>query len=240
MGAPRLLDRKVVNAEVATQKLQQVKEGINLAKKVDALRETVGEEELRLEKFRQESVARVQIEIDAKIAERESLIRGNEKLNEDRLRLQAPIDLQEEWSKVRADKSENEVWQSRLIEQQVSALAREADNQTLSSALLERDSHLKERENLVERTLVGAEEKYELASNELDKAEKKSQAILARATNKEKDVLIREQEVSEWNDSLMKLEGELKEKDVDLTNRERALTDKYETFMRAQRYINNK
>lgn len=240
MGAPRLLDKKVVNAEVATQTLRQVKEGIILAKKVDALRDSVGEEETRLERFRQESVARVQMQIDVKIAERDSLIRENETLKEDRIRLQAPIDLKEEWEKVRADRGENEVWQSKLIEQQVAVLAREADNQTLSDSLLKRDSDLKEKEALIERIFSGAEEKYELASNELDKAEKKSQAVLARANEKEKDILIREQEVNEWNDSLMKLEEELKEKDTDLTNRERALTDKYETFMRAQRYIKDK
>lgn len=240
MGAPRLLEKKAIHAGLETQKLQQIKEGVNLAKKVDTLRATRDEEEKRLEAFRRETIIRIQKEIDSKIAERESLIKDNEKLKEDRIRLNAPIDLKEEWEKVNSSRSENETWQSRLIDQQVALLAKEADTQSLSDVLLKRDSELKEKINLAERTLAEAEKKFEEVSILLDETKMKSKTILKRSSEKEKDVLIREQEVTIWDEDLRRFEKELKEKETDISNREIALKARYEALLKAQKYLAEK
>lgn len=71
----RLLPKKLANAEVATQRKQQIEEGLILSRKIDALRETLQEEECRLALFRSETVKRVQDEIDAKIRERDALLK---------------------------------------------------------------------------------------------------------------------------------------------------------------------
>lgn len=240
MGAPRLLDKKTVNAEQASQQRQKIMEGITLAKKVDALRVSLGDEQERLEKFRIETTKRIQKDIDAIIGEREDLIKGNEKLKEERIRLQAPLDLKEEWEHIRAFHSENETWQSTLINQQVEILAREADSQTLSNTLRKRDSDLKDRETLAERMFKEAEEQFSEASSTLSSSKEKAKEICSRAASKERNVEIREQEVNIWNEDLMSLEKELKEKDTELTNRETALQRRYETFLKAQNYIKNK
>lgn len=240
MGAPRLLDKRVINAEQAAQQRQKIVEGISLAKKVDAVRESLGEEQTRLDKFRAETTKRIQQEIDARINERNELIKGNERLKEERIRLQAPLDLKEEWDRVRATRSENETWTSKLINQQVDILAREADSQTLSSDLYKRDTILKSKEILTERTLLGAESKYESASKYLDEAQSKASETLRRASSKERDVLIREEELEVWNQSLKLLKSQLDAHEIDLSNREEALKVRYETFARAEAYIRSK
>lgn len=242
MSAPRLLDKRTVSAEVATQKAQSIKEGLNLAKKVDVLRETIGEEQEKLEKFRIETTARIQSEIDAKIRERDVILRENQKLREERQRiiLDANIDLEKEWRKVEDDKKSNEIWQEKLIEEQVFLLAEKADSQVLSDATLRRVSEIKEKENITERTLIEAESKFEEASEMLDSAKSKSAAILKKANDKDKEVLIREQEVILWNNDLRTLESSLKGKEIDLSNREIALKVRYETFLKAQKYLQAK
>lgn len=80
MPAPRLLDKKAIVASLATERKQEAQKGLKIAQKVDAVRATLTEEEERLERFRSETIKKVQIEIDAKIAERDALVREIEGL----------------------------------------------------------------------------------------------------------------------------------------------------------------
>lgn len=73
MPAPRLLDKKRVNAELATERKQQIEQGKQLVASIEALREARAEEEEKLERFRKETVRAVQIEIDALIRQRDAL-----------------------------------------------------------------------------------------------------------------------------------------------------------------------
>jgi hypothetical protein len=242
MSAPRLLDKKTVNAEQADQQRQKISEGIMLAKKVDAVRSTFNEEQQRLEEFRISSTAQVQKEIDAKIQERDSIARENEKLRSERMQiiLDANIELETEWRKVKEDKESNGIWQSKLIEQQVNLLARQADAQALSDSLLKRDAELKRKEDLSERTFIGAEEKYDNASKVLEAAEKKSSELFKELKRKENEVLEHESEAYKWDKQLKRLEAQLKDKENELSNREEALRVRYVTFAKAQAYIKSK
>lgn len=73
MAAPRLLDKKTVNAALATERKQQIDEGKRLKESIEALREMKSEEEASLERFRRETVRVVQIEIDDLIRRRDAL-----------------------------------------------------------------------------------------------------------------------------------------------------------------------
>lgn len=72
MAGPQLLPKSVINADLATQRKIQIDQGVALAQKVDAIRETLQEEEKNLELFRANTIAKVQQEIDAKIRECEA------------------------------------------------------------------------------------------------------------------------------------------------------------------------
>lgn len=73
MSGPRLLPKRLINAEVATQKKEQIVQGIAIAKKVDSVREALQTEEKNLETFRAQTIKQVQSEIDTKTIELDML-----------------------------------------------------------------------------------------------------------------------------------------------------------------------
>lgn len=73
MPAPRLLEKRLVNASLATERKQQIDEGMRLTKSIEALRETLAEEQASLERFRRETVKIVQAEINDLLRQRDAL-----------------------------------------------------------------------------------------------------------------------------------------------------------------------
>jgi hypothetical protein len=240
MPAPRLLDKRVVNTEVATQKRQQIQHGIALAKKVDAVRDTLQEEERNLETFRVETIKRVQAEIDVKIKEKDHLESEIARRKEERIKLEAPIDLQEAWREVLEGKVEVSDWRERLTNQSVQQLAREGEIKQSNEELTKRIDEVDRKEGLAERTLKSAEEKFEEASSVFDKAQANSKRLLDIAVKKEKQVVEREIEADERDALIVEREREVNEHETDLSNREKALKVRYDTFVRAQAYIKSK
>lgn len=73
MAGPRLLPKNIVQASLAQERKTEIDKGVKLVKAIEALRETKIEEEQALERFRVETIAKVQIEIDSFIRERDRL-----------------------------------------------------------------------------------------------------------------------------------------------------------------------
>lgn len=73
MAGPRLLPKSIVQASLAQERKIEIDKGVKLVKAIEALRETKTEEEQKLERFRVETIAKVQIEIDSFIWERDRL-----------------------------------------------------------------------------------------------------------------------------------------------------------------------
>lgn len=240
MAGPKLLDKKVVNAEVATQKKHQIDSGLALAKKVDALRETLGNEEQELELFRSRTIAKVQQEIDIKISERDALERSNAVLREDRIRLSAPIDLSQAWEEVKHGKREIVEWKDKLTEQSVNQLAREADIAILAENLLKKENNIEKKDILSERTLSESEQKFTQASDTLERAQRESNKILENAKEIDMRLKVREEDVTNREIYLSEREEKAQTHEVDLANREIKFKSRQEVFIRAQNYIKNK
>lgn len=240
MPAPRLLDKKVVNQELALQKKRDIETGLNLAKKVDAVRQTLGEEEKRLEEFRIHTVARIQVEIDEKIRERDSLIPEIAFLKEERIRAQAPIDLKEEWQKVREDAARNALWEENLGQSQLQVLAQEEDIRVARVQLKELATDTERKNELAERTLSEAEKKFSLASDALERTEREAQEILKRAQERDNHSKVREEDATLREVSLTKREEAVAAHELDLSSREKKLRTRQETFLKAQKYLQAK
>lgn len=69
----RLLDKKLVQASQAQERKIEIDKGIKLTRAIEALRETKVQEEQALERFREETMRKVQTEIDTLIRERDTL-----------------------------------------------------------------------------------------------------------------------------------------------------------------------
>lgn len=240
MPAPKLLDKRILNQELATQKKNQIESGINLAKKVDAVRETLGDEEARLKDFREQSIAKVQMEIDAKIRERDYLEETNKTLRGERILAQAPIDLREEWQRVREDAVDNSSWTERLTRQQIEVLAKEEDILVSSHQLDKEREEIRAEHELAQTNLREAERERTEADIALQRAESEAQRILKTAQQRDNHLRVREEDATLREVSLSKREEEVEAHEVDLSVREQKLRVNQEMFIKAQAYINNK
>lgn len=235
-----LLDKKTVSTDLARQKKLQIDEGVKLATKVDVLRETVLKEEGNLKRFRGETIQFVQKEIDEKIQERDLLEKGNVFLREERIRLSAPIDLTEAWEEVKTGKTEISSWKESLSEKEVRMIARESDVVEGEQSLTKRTETITRKEKLTERTLAGAQDKFEKASITLEKAHEEGSKLVNDAIHREQLVTLRESDATVKEEALLEQEKAAAAHELDLSNRELALKDRYETFVKAQHYINSK
>lgn len=240
MAGPKLLDKRIVNAELATQRKNQIDAGLTMTKKIDVVRDTLQTEEQRLEQFRSESIRKVQQEIDSKIAERDMLERSNAILREDRIRLSAPIDLSEAWAEVKTQKQENAEWKGRLTEQSIELLAREGANKDVGEELAKRVLNTSKKDELTERTLLEAETKFTEASDTLEKAQFESKKLLDSAKEEVKEVKIREDMVETREKYVFEKEQEVNAHEIDLSNREMKLRSRQEIFLKAQNYLKKK
>lgn len=236
----RLLDKRTVNVEIATQRKQQVDLGVSLAKKVDAVRQTLQEEETRLETFRSQTVKKLQDDIDSKVAEKENLERGNVRLREERLLAQAPIDLKEEWQKVREDRTEMANWNERLTLTSVELIAKEAETLEHAQILERLRKEIEERAELSTRTLKEAEKRLAQADVALDSAKKEADLLLASAKQTEAHVKVREEDASLREIYLTQREMSVTEREADLVSREKKLKSRQDLLVKAQNYLAKK
>lgn len=240
MPAPRLLDKRTVNAEVASQKKQQIDLGVSLAKKVDAIRETLNEEEATLDKFRSETLKKVRSEIDAEIQARDSLKAGNAILREERIKLEAPVDLSQAWEEVKLGKEENAALQERLSLESIEQIARESDLVLLGEDLLKQKGNILKKDELAERNLEAAENKYAQADDALLRAEREAQELLKDAQQRENHLKVREEDATTREVSLSRREEDVATHELDLSNREKKLKSRQELFLKAQNYLKSK
>lgn len=228
---------EIVIAKARDRKLE-VDEGIKLAKKVDTLRELAVLEEESLKKFRGETLGVIQSEIDAKVIERDILREENAILQEERIRLSAPIDLTKAWEEVRIDKLNIEAWKSELVGSEVKLIARESDVAEREETLHKKENSIVLKEALIARATTEAQKQFSESEETLSSARAQSAVLIEQATKREQEVSKRETEVTNKETSLVERETQNASHETDLTNRELALKDKYETLAKAQRFIN--
>lgn len=232
MSGPKLLDKRTVNAEVATQRKHEIKTGLVLAKKVDALRETLQAETGNLEKFRSETIAQVQRQIDVKIGEM-TLLEGNlVVMRQEYEKLLTPPDLTEEREKLRkrALNLEHEFIELGQTKQELEHgihlnTLRERNNQEeWQRVSLERERSVL---NLTEASLL-----KEMSTDIMAKARVKSDAMILEVTERDSKSLQREMEVANRErvvesetKRLAKVAKQQKMKDEEIK-------DKYETLQR--------
>lgn len=231
MPAPRLLDKKVVNVELASQKRHQIDQGIAIAKKVDAVRGMLQEEQKNLETFRLETITNVQIEIDNRIKVRDSLNEEVKTLEERKAIALASLDSERESiEKERQILSENE----KRNETRHLALV-DAEND-----LSLRDISIKDEENRVKSIKERAESKLEEADLTLRNTHLSKIEIENRAKEKLVNVGLKEKEVSERQKVVEAREAHIAQREAiiskeekDIINQKIFLADQRETLERA-------
>lgn len=230
MAAPRLLDKRRVTADVASQKAQEVKKGIELAKKVDAVRETLLEEEARAEQFRTKTIAAIQKEIDSKVIERDGLKQQIQYQREELARLQKPLD--DAWASLRTEQEKYQQHSIHLKEWEANIGVRDAEIEKRNKQLDDRERCTDLKHQAAGENLLMTEDMSLQATQTLERAEKEAAGILARVTSKERLVIQREMEEDSRESALQTREEKVAAHEVDLVNRETVLKDRYATLER--------
>ena len=226
----RLLDKKTVNTQVATERKQLIDAGLKLARKVDALRETKQEEEGNLERFRAESIARTKIEIDACIRQRDVLKEEIVSLLE--AKRIASIPLTDEWDKVIERQRVLEDFETGL--RTTSKLLDQRDFETASTQKqtneeLVRIQGLKQQ---VSHTLEKADDVLREANESASRIRNEAQTTLMTAELTNQESIRREQEVSIRETQIDIDLKRIEKADKDLTKREKLLADRNAMYLR--------
>lgn len=226
----RLLDKKNVSIEVATEKKRQIDQGVQLAKKIDALRETKLSEEEQLALYRKQSIARVQLEIDEKLKERDSVAEQIRQRKSELRELRRPLD--GEWQSVKEEKEINRQDRDSNYQRQMEleqGIALNIQRERLNKEEEQRVSS--ERERSV-KALMEADLMRETAGDVLAKAKIKSDSIMDGATRRDETSSKREKAVEIREREVIKEASRLKKVEVAQRNKDREIADKYATLER--------
>lgn len=205
----RLIDKKDILVQKSTERKREIDEGVKLAKSIDTLRETHAKEQQGLKRFRDESLKVIKNEIEIHNKKRDELFKEIQILEEQKILAQAPIDLIKEWTKVKIDQEQIKSTTHDLVERESKVIENETTIQVKENLFAKREETIKENENLTNRFLTEANNKYLLAEkheNESNERAKQTQSILnekdnelrAKETNlsvKERDLHLKEEQI---------------------------------------------
>lgn len=224
----RLLSKSEINKRKALDRESEIREGMKLAKRVDALRETQADEEASLEKFRRETLAKINGEIMAKTSERDALAKEVAELERQKERTLKPIRIEQ--SKLEEERIRNAEEGQDLDRREAAVLEKEgesahalvlakeelarAEEERRRSGLLLADSAQRSKqaaENLEEASRIKAEALEYKKITEDDWAERKTALDLAEERQKARE---------ERQD---RRESELNAREIRLSDREKTL-----------------
>lgn len=228
MSKFRLLSKREIDVAKAKDRQKEIDEGMKLAKRVDGLREVSAREETNLEELRHKLLTEIQITIDPKIRQLESL---KTEINE--------LTLKRDALQSAEDNRENDLNDKEEILRQVKEdIAKEKAELKLAIAA----NIQRERGNEIESQRI-IEGKQYIANLLLDAEGKKKSAetLFARAKIQsdiddtareafEKEMKERYLRAAAWEANLEVRTQKNAEREVDLGNRETFLKDRYATL----------
>ncbi len=165
----KLLKKSEIDSAKAQDRQREINEGIKLAGRVDALREAQATEEANLEKFRRESIFKINEEI-VSITENKNVLLKEVSDLEDRKRL-ALLPLDAEWDKVK--EKQEELTQYALTLQEDSRILEESKGEygvELELLEVEKKRICDERNRSI-KALADSDEKHEQARKVLKEAQ---------------------------------------------------------------------
>lgn len=227
----KLLPKQLANAEVATQRKELIDQGVQLASKVDVLRETLVKEEGNLQRFRTEITASVQQEIDMHLHKKYSLEKEINGLEAKRTFLLVPLDA--EWKEVYKEKDLiNGLKQGLLGREQLLSESNQKVINLQKEVAIEKN-RAEDLNHRASQRLTAADETLAEANAWSTKIRKEAQDKLSSADLREKAVSLQEQDILVREQEVEKVWQRVQDKEKDLAIREVQLKDRYETWERS-------
>ncbi len=231
----KLLSKQEVSQQKAIERKLEIDEGGKIAKRVDTLRRTYSEEEAKLLKFRDQSLAQLRKDIGDLDNQKAALEITIVELETKRAELKKP--LTQEWKKLEEEIGRLKELDNDLEEKKESLLQIEIDLSNREKELSLEQERIDDQKVVVARSIQNSEAKETLAFNTLLDAQKQKEAI-------DKTLEIRREEIAKERADLevekrdtKNLKKVLENKAKELEDREKRINDKYETLLRTQERI---
>lgn len=234
----KLLDKKLANISLQTERKQQIDQGVKIAEKVDAVRDTLAKEEKRLSEFRTLSVAHVQLEIDQKLREKSNIERDILVRKEELGKLREPLDTA--WLEVKKATQDLTTVKDALYQKQANldnGLRLNLQRERMNEEETQRIQTLKEATQHDKRM---AQEARDDAVREVLNARAKATKILSDAKEREEAVEVREESTQTKEEWIKQQEAKLAKRDKEQNDRDREIKDRYETLLRTEQRIYDK
>lgn len=232
MPAPRLLDKKLIQVSLAAERRQEVERGVKLARSIDALQVQKGLVEQDLDSLRTKTLSAIQQEINQKIAENELLSQRNITLKEERIRLEAPVDLTEAWTEVKSLKQAQDESRNELLVREIEVSKRENDVHDLSNDLQKRESSVSKKEKETRENLTAAEEELDDASRIKNEAQAKLSTLEHEISSTKAHFAEKDRAYGDREAVILQKEHTIEEELLDITNQKIYLADQRATLER--------
>lgn len=226
----QLLKKSTVQLEAQNQRRKQIDEGIVIAQKVDALRQTLGNLQAQHAKFLEGMTAELEEQTQPLIKQIASLKREIIDLEDKRKELLQPLD--EKWARVHVKQAELSEAESELGKNAYKVSAREKKAVELGTDLKNRLFKVKTRERELDKTIREASEELYIVEEKKREAERVRSDADEYATATDQILLSREAElaVREREMQMLKEHTDDRQKEMDL--REARLIDREQTLDR--------
>lgn len=232
MPAPKLLDKKLIQASLATERKHEIDKGKKLSEAVLALEEAKVKEERELEEFRVNTLKAIQIEIDAKQTENVRVREENKLLKEERIRLEGPIDLIEAWTEVQGLVEKYDIIADNLLKREIDISSRESDVTETKNSFVIREKEIRRAETAAEENLSHSE----IQRNEAEQANVSAQELLSSIEQQaaEQKLFFEERalELDTREEALIAREEQLTHDTIEINKQKLLLADRRATLER--------
>lgn len=230
-----LPQKKDIDRAKSLEKKMEVDAGLELAKRIDVLRETIAKEEKNLIDYKVITIKQVQSEIDSFITERERLEKEVYEARKERDKLLKPLTA--EWAlvddiKAQLAEEKQGVWEEKeLLDNEKQEI--EIEKEQIAEIIIKTKKNEEETAKAKSETISFkemAQREYEMAHDEHNKSSKIEEEAMAKAIQlqKEYEVGVTTNQIKE--NQLKEIESELIIREKDLIRQQNNLKRTYEAI----------
>lgn len=231
-----LLPKQEIDKRKAEEKRLDIEQGMKLAKKIDLLREAASVEMANINKFRDAALKNIREELSALESQKAVLISECAEAEEQKRVARVPLDI--EWSRVNQAKLEIDTWRDGLGEREEVIAGKELDCDVLAKELELESDRIADAKIAALEKLSEAEKKKSHADIILLEAHEEQRRVKKILDEREQKVARREAEAEVIARDANNQKQANFEHEMNLGQRERALQDQIQMFIRSKNRLN--
>lgn len=231
----KLLEKRAIAIDLGRQKKIEIDAGLELARKIDALREQLQTEQGNLRRFREESVAAIQKEIDAYVYQKDILKYELKDLAQKKAVLSIPLDAA--WAELERNKRKFLQTELTLLQREDDLTQRQTQKENQEVEVAQEKQRIAEQKRRSVEILSETDSVLDSARAEAIEIQRNATAILSAAEQKNAKANTREESLETREYWIEKDLQRIADLSTDLEKREKVLADR--TAMLERNIIRN-